>query len=445
MKTKIKKTKAKLGRPKKIVMVSKKSIKKSSIRSKKVTTKKKKIIKKYLINKKNKKNKKGVKKIKAKLGRPKKVKDIKKTKAQIEADKLLTRSIKTFLAKIVSKWESKGFVSPDLIKKSIPKSATNRKLYNRIVKFLGEKKIDVIKSTGFLSKKPEPVIFKKIRADSYDPIQIYLRDIGRHSLLTAEDEYKIGKKIKEKGDKKARKLLYLSNLRLVVSIAARHINRSQEMGLLDLVQEGNIGLNKAIDKFDYSKGYKFSTYATWWIRQAINRSLADQSRTVRVPVHMVETISKYKKTRLALSQSLGREPLQEEIADEMDIDVARAIMIDKTDNPIRSIDKPFVSSDGTSSSSLGEILPNKSSVSPMKEISRKLQTEHLTSILEDTLNHKEMQILALRTGKEDGVQHTLEEVGEKFNLTRERIRQIEQKAYEKIRTHKELEKLRDIK
>ncbi len=271
-----------------------------------------------------------------------------------------------------------------------------------------------------------------------DPVQLYLKEIGKVSFLSAEEEKELARKI-EGGDKEAMARLMRANLRLVVSIAKKYIGKSPNLTLLDLVQEGNIGLRRAVEKFDWRRGYKFSTYATWWIRQAVTRALADQARTIRIPVHMVETISKYTKIRRRLLQDLGREPLPEEIASEMGIEVEKIHHIRKISQETVSLEMPVGEDD--EDSVLAEFIEDEKTVSPSVEAARSLLKERFAEILVD-LNPREQKILAMRFGLGDGITHTLEEVGQEFGVTRERIRQIEAKALTKIRDHKKLEKLK---
>ena len=287
-----------------------------------------------------------------------------------------------------------------------------------------------------LEKKPK----KTLRADEgvIDPIQMYLKEIGRISFVTPNEEKELAKKI-EKGDLEAKKKLARANLRLVVSISKKYVGRSPNLTLLDLIQEGNLGLFRAVEKFDWRRGYKFSTYATWWIRQAITRALADQARTIRIPVHMVETISKYTQVRRRLLQDLGREPLPEEIAAEMGLEVEKVYHIQKISQETVSLETPVGEDD--EDSVLAEFIKDDKSIAPNTEAARTLLKDHEREILKD-LTAREQKILAMRFGLEDGVTHTLEEVGKEFGVTRERIRQIEAKSLEKIREHESLKKLK---
>jgi len=273
-----------------------------------------------------------------------------------------------------------------------------------------------------------------------DSIQLYLKEIGQYPLIKAAEEIELAKRI-EQGDEEAKALLAKANLRLVVSIAKRYMNRSPDLTLLDLIQEGNIGLYKAVEKFDWTKGYKFSTYATWWIRQSVTRALADQSRTIRIPVHMVETISKYKQIFKRMTQDLGRAPLPEEIAVEMELDVEKIHMITKIQQATMSLEEP-ISSDSDEKSTRGEFIADTTVPSPDDDSSKRILAEQIREILQE-LSEKERTIIELRYGLNDGIYHTLEEVGKRFNVTRERIRQIEAKVHEKIRDNHKIKKLRD--
>jgi len=273
---------------------------------------------------------------------------------------------------------------------------------------------------------------------SADSIQMYLREIGRVNLLKGEEEVSLAKR-KEKGDLEAKKKLIEANLRLVVSIAKKFTGRS--LSLLDLIQEGNIGLFRAVEKFDYRKGYKFSTYATWWIRQAITRALADQSRTIRIPVHMVETINRYQQIERRLIQDLGREPLPEEIAAEMGEDLEKIHHIRKISQDTVSLETS-VGDDDDKDSTLGDFIEDTKTVSPDRIASLELLRDHVKEAIEK-LTAREQKILQMRFGLSDGIAHTLEEVGQEFGVTRERIRQIEAKALEKIQEADNMRKLND--
>ena len=269
-----------------------------------------------------------------------------------------------------------------------------------------------------------------------DPVRMYLREIGRIPLLTYEEELELAKKILQ-GDEEAKQKLAESNLRLVVSIAKKYVGRG--MLFLDLIQEGNMGLMKAVEKFDYTKGFKFSTYATWWIKQAITRAIADQARTIRIPVHMVETINKLIRTSRHLLQQLGREPTPEEIAAEMEIPVEKVAEIQKIAQDPVSLETPIGEEDD---SHLGDFIQDDDSPAPHDAASYTLLREQLEEVM-NTLTPREAKVLKLRFGLEDGKSRTLEEVGREFNVTRERIRQIEAKALRKLRHPSRSKKLRD--
>lgn len=269
-----------------------------------------------------------------------------------------------------------------------------------------------------------------------DPVRMYLKEIGKVSLLTADEERELAIRM-EQGDEEAKKKLCESNLRLVVSIAKRYLNRG--LSFLDLIQEGNLGLIKAVDKFDYTKGYKFSTYATWWIRQAITRSIADQARTIRIPVHMVETINKLIRISRQLLQEYGREPTSEEIAKEMGITVEKVREIKKISQDPVSLETPIGEEED---SHLGDFIPDDDVPAPVDAAAYSMLKEQLMELL-DTLSDREKKVLMLRFGLEDGRPRTLEEVGKEFNVTRERIRQIEAKALRKLRHPSRSKKLKD--
>jgi RNA polymerase primary sigma factor len=348
--------------------------------------------------------------------------------------------------------KQRGFITEDEILHVIPEVEKDLSGLETLYELLDSAGIKIISSDevikGEIEKEAESHQEKKLdQLDvpldlgdvSSDSVQMYLREIGRVPLLKAEEEVTLAKR-NEKGDLAAKQKLTEANLRLVVSIAKKYVGRSTNLSLLDLIQEGNIGLFRAVEKFDYRKGYKFSTYATWWIRQAITRALADQSRTIRIPVHMVETINKYTQATRRLVQELGRDPLPEEIAAEMGIEVEKIRHIMKISQETVSIETPV--GDSEDDSILGDFIEDTETVMPHQSAARKLLMDHVDEVLRD-LTPREQKILKIRFGLEDGVTHTLEEVGHEFGVTRERIRQIEAKALDKIRESGLIEKLKD--
>jgi len=349
---------------------------------------------------------------------------------------------KTSTNKLLSKGKERGFITYDEILKEFPLIEADVKFLASLYEDFEIAGIDVLESGGLLEmpeEKDNKFVYGKTTSQ-YDSIQMYLKEIGQFPLIQAYEEKELAKRI-ETGDEEAKNLLARANLRLVVSIAKKYVGRSPDLTLLDLIQEGNLGLFKAVDKFDWTKGYKFSTYATWWIRQAITRALADQSRTIRVPVHMVETIAKYKQVYRRLSQDLGRDPMPEEISIEMDLDIEKIYTIEKIDQNTVSLESP-VGDDGDEKSTLSDFLADDKVSSPDQDASHRILKDQVEAILGD-LSEKERKILELRHGLGDGIQHTLEEVGKKFGVTRERIRQIEAKAHEKIRQHSDSGKLKN--
>lgn len=351
------------------------------------------------------------------------------------------------IAKLLEKGKDRHYVTHDEIFAIFPDAERNITYIDEVYRRLNMAGIKVIEgsASNFLGnieldmgKDAKDI---EISDDSAkDSIQLYLKEIGQYPLIKAAEEVELAKRIAE-GDEEAKALLAKANLRLVVSIAKRYMNRSPDLTLLDLIQEGNIGLYKAVEKFDHTKGFKFSTYATWWIRQSITRALADQSRTIRIPVHMVETISKYKQTVKRMSQDLGRPPMPEEIAVEMGLDVEKIHMITKIQQATMSLEEPL-SSDSDETSTRGDFLSDTTIPSPDDDSARRILSEQIHDILND-MSPKERTIIELRYGLDDGIYHTLEEVGKKFNVTRERIRQIEAKVHEKIRENEKIRRLRD--
>ncbi|PCI29462.1 hypothetical protein COB52_02490 [Candidatus Kaiserbacteria bacterium] len=347
--------------------------------------------------------------------------------------------------KLMKKGHERGYITYAEILKEFPTIEQDIKFLEELYDRFSIASIDVLESGGMLEEYTPAVLDKKKFGSgtdsSRDSVQMYLREIGQYPLLVAAQERELAMRI-ENDDDEARGILARSNLRLVVSIAKKYVGRSSDLTLLDLIQEGNLGLFKAVDKFDYTKGYKFSTYATWWIRQAITRALADQSRTIRIPVHMVETIAKYKQRVRELSQHLGRDPMPEEVAVEMGLDVEKIHHIQKISQATVSLESP-VGDEGEDKSTLGHFIADDKMESPDQAASRRILSEHITAVLEE-LSDKERKILEMRNGLNDeGICHTLEEVGKMFGVTRERIRQIEAKALEKIRFHERAAQLKN--
>jgi len=340
------------------------------------------------------------------------------------------------MKELIEKGGKRGFITSAEILDFFPGVERDLKGLEKFYEYLEKLGIEVKETKEFLvPEKKERIITPGAKID---PIQMYLREIGEVPFITAEEEKELAKRI-EKGDEEAKNKLARANLRLVVSIAKRYIGRSPNLTLLDLIQEGNLGLFRAVEKFDWRRGYKFSTYATWWIRQAISRALADQARTIRIPVHMVETLSKYNQARRRLLQGLGREPLPEEIAAEMGIEVEKVHHLMRISQQAVSLETPV--GEDQEDSILAEFIADEKSAPPSLEAARRLLRERLKEILVD-LTPREQKILAMRFGLDDGITHTLEEVGQEFGVTRERIRQIEAKALERIREHRALKKLK---
>ena len=293
---------------------------------------------------------------------------------------------------------------------------------------------DELEEEQWQDDTPVETLFDEISDDS---VRLYLREIGKIPLLNPEEELKLAYEVKE-GKKDAKDKMAAANLRLVVSIAKRYSGRG--LDFLDLIQEGNTGLLRAVEKFDPDKGFKFSTYATWWIRQAITRAIADQARTIRIPVHMVETINKLLRTQRRLTQELNREPTNEEIAQAMEMEVEKVEYVMKIKQDISSLDAGVGRDEGDDDTTLGDFVEDEDAASPEDSAAIQLLKEHVQDIL-NVLTEREQKILKMRFGLEDGKSHTLEEVGQEFSVTRERIRQIEAKALAKLRKHKDAKKL----
>jgi len=368
-------------------------------------------------------NKKIAKKEPKKPAAPKKPAGVKKTKREITEEKI---------GELMQKGKMRGFILYSEIMKVFPSIEEDVALLEEIYDKFQELGLDVIEGMELLgtASKDDKKLIEGLDRVSLDTVQMYLKEIGEISLISASKEKELAKRI-EQGDEEAKAILTKANLRLVVSIAKKYIGRSPDLSLLDLIQEGNFGLFKGVEKFDWRKGYKFSTYATWWIRQAITRAIADQARTIRIPVHMVETISKYKQVVRRLAQDLGRDPLPEEVATEMNIDLEKVHHIQQIDQATISLESPVGDEED---STLEEFIKEEKILSPAQQTSQKFLVDQIENILKD-LSPKEQKILRMRFGLNKEIPHTLEEVGKEFGVTRERIRQIEAKALEKIRQH----------
>lgn len=426
---------------------NKKAFKKSVRATKKDKTKK---LKRSALPKKQRvKNKKGApsKKSFKKEARPRnEVRTVKRAKLKNKKNAALVEAI-------VAKSKERGFITYSEILHHFPKIENDLSALEELYHQLEEMNIEVRESKDLLEemlgsdgsenekleRERKRVEAMDLNSNEQDSVQMYLSEIGKVALLTGAEEKDLAKKIQQ-GSEDARQRLTRANLRLVVSIAKRYIGRSSHLSLLDLIQEGNLGLFRAVEKFDYTKGFKFSTYATWWIRQAITRALADQARTIRIPVHMVETISKFVQTKRRLLQSLGREPLPEEIASEMGLDVEKVHHIMKISQETVSLEAPV--GDDEEDSILGEFLEDEKEILPDQSTARRLLRDQLKQILMD-LQPREQKILQMRFGLNKEIPRTLEEVGKEFGVTRERIRQIEAKALEKIRKHQQIKKIED--
>ena len=341
---------------------------------------------------------------------------------------------------LIEKGQEQGTLSYEEIMDSLEKVELDPSQIDEIYQQFDDMDIDIVGDKDDMieeeeEEKEDLSVPKGVSVD--DPVRMYLKEIGKVDLLTAEEEVEIAKRM-EAGEELAKRELAEANLRLVVSIAKRYVGRG--MLFLDLIQEGNLGLMKAVEKFDYTKGYKFSTYATWWIRQAITRSIADQARTIRVPVHMVETINKLVRVQRQLVQELGREATPEEIGKEMDLDVERVREIMKIAQEPVSLETPIGEEED---SHLGDFIPDEEVLAPADAATFTMLREELIGVL-DSLTPREQKVLRLRFGLDDGKPRTLEEVGKEFDVTRERIRQIEAKALRKLRHPSRSKKLKDF-
>lgn len=443
----------KLVKPKNKKVKATKKVAKKSVKKTKVSDKGSQFVNLKALTVKEKAAEKKRREIKNAKDKKERQKRIEKNKAKIDRDNKKTQKVKSpKLSKtelmrlgkedeIIRKGKERGFITYDDIIKIFPDLETDITYLDELYEKLSTAGVDILDGSNLLDMDED---LAKLSKDdiNHDSIQIYLKEIGQYPLLSSDEERELAKRI-EMGDNEAKNILAKANLRLVVTFAKKYVGRSPNLTLLDLIQEGNLGLFKAVEKYDFSKGYKFSTYACWWIRQGITRALADQSRTIRIPVHMVETIAKYKQVVRRLSQDLGREPLAEEIADEMGVEVEKIHVIENIDQETLSLEKP--TGDEDDKSSLGEFVSDDKILSPDQEASRRILADQINEILMD-LSEKERKIVEMRNGlgQYNGVMHTLEEVGEEFQVTRERIRQIEAKVHEKIRDHEKAYRLKNF-
>ncbi len=352
-------------------------------------------------------------------------------------DKEELAKIKLMHEKLQALAMKKGSINEEDVYFALQKVGDNAKNVEKFLGVLQKRGIKIIRANEEdLLKDNFSDLVMSVSVD--DPVKMYLKDIGKVPLLSSEEEKEIAKKVMQ-GDEFAKKKLCESNLRLVVSVAKKYVGKTS-MSFLDLIQEGNMGLLRAVDKFDYTKGFKFSTYATWWIRQAITRAMADQSRTIRIPVHMVETINKYVKVSRSLMQKLGREATIEEIAKEMDLSVAKVMEIQRTAQDPISLETPMGEEDD---GKMADVIVDESAKSPIESATQTLLREQLLAVI-DTLTPREQEVIRQRYGLLDGKQKTLEEVGKEFSVTRERIRQIEAKALRKLKNPNRSKRLIDF-
>jgi RNA polymerase primary sigma factor len=353
-----------------------------------------------------------------------------KKKGQTKDDKIL---------ELIKKGKKDGFLTQDDVLETFPEAEEDIELLDELYTILIDQGVDVfdeLEGRDEDDDEEEIELISELAKTAVDPVRMYLREIGKTPLLTREEEVELAQRV-EKGDEEARKHLIKANLRLVVSIAKKYLNRG--LSFLDLIQEGNTGLMRAVEKFDWRRGFKFSTYATWWIRQAITRAIADQARTIRIPVHMIETMNKFKRVRRGLSQELGREATPEEVAHEMEIPVEKAEQIVRISQHPTSLETPVGKEEDTR---LKAFIPDEEMATPMEAASFELLREQLEEVLA-TLSPRERRVLELRFGLKDHKPRTLEVVGDEFGVTRERIRQIEAKALRKLRHPSRAKQLRD--
>jgi len=433
----------KIKKPKKIIKTKKTNIKKSASRK---SSAPKKTVKKTVASSRAKTKTK-------KATGSSSIKKVKSPRASKE-QKLAVKPTEEQIKKLIDKGRLRGFITETEILYLFPEVEDYVYDYDVFLGELQKSGVKIMEDSGRILDTAEmkaaeiPLTGKALAHQnamnvdlsklSADSIQMYLKEIGKVPLLSGDEEVELSKR-KERGDKEAERKIIEANLRLVVSIAKKFAG-AKGMSLLDLIQEGNIGLFRAVEKFEYRKGFKFSTYATWWIRQAITRALADQSRTIRIPVHMVETINKFQQIRRNLIQELGREPLADEIASEMGEELEKVRYIMKISQDTISLETTI--GDDDEDSTLEDFIEDVKNVTPDRAAALQLLKDYVKGIIAQ-LSPREQKILEMRFGLVDGVAHTLEEVGQEFEVTRERIRQIESKALEKIRKFKGLEKLRD--
>lgn len=351
------------------------------------------------------------------------------------SEQQLNEKLKGIVNTVIEDYKMRGSISTNALYDVLEKTDASPEQLDAVHQALTDAGIQIIDEN-----ERNKELFEQALADVGldDPVKMYLKDIGKVPLLSADEEFELAKKMQE-GDEAAKKRLSEANLRLVVSIAKRYVGRG--MLLLDLIQEGNLGLMKAVEKFDYEKGFKFSTYATWWIRQSITRAIADQARTIRIPVHMVETINRLTRAQRLLLQELGREPTVDEIAEKMELSVERVGEIMKISQDPVSLETPIGEEED---SNLGQFIEDVKTVTPAEHVAGNMLRKQLFSVL-DTLTPREEKVLRLRYGIDDGKPRTLEEVGKEFNVTRERIRQIEAKALRKLRHPSRSKKLQDFR